>query len=274
MNLVPAICTQCNGIVDVDPSRESAVCRFCGTVFAVENAINNYNIQNNYYQTTYNVQNNVHNAKRGAVESVLGFVERKKDAEERRIAEAKRLAEEQKRLAKEKRKKAMPVYGCIIFVLGLLLLFRAFSYRSGATAIFALIVLLIGFTIVSKEVTTRKKAKKYRNYTDMIVNQHTTNIDEIASAFSLPYSVVEKDLKKMIGSGFLRGAYIHQGNRQIIINQPQQVARTAPIQQNFAQQPPVAQNQPKMVLCKSCGANNTFTSDGVHECEYCGASIK
>ena len=31
--LVPAICTQCGGQVQVDPSQEAAVCQYCGTPF-------------------------------------------------------------------------------------------------------------------------------------------------------------------------------------------------------------------------------------------------
>jgi hypothetical protein len=44
--LVPAICTQCGGQVQVDPSQEAAVCQYCGTPFIVEKAIQNYSIQN------------------------------------------------------------------------------------------------------------------------------------------------------------------------------------------------------------------------------------
>ena len=44
--LVPAICTQCGGQVEVDPTQEAAVCKYCGTPFIVEKAIQNYSIQN------------------------------------------------------------------------------------------------------------------------------------------------------------------------------------------------------------------------------------
>ncbi len=46
--LVPAICTQCGARLEVDPSQEAAICKYCGTPFIVERAINNYN---NYYNT-------------------------------------------------------------------------------------------------------------------------------------------------------------------------------------------------------------------------------
>ena len=43
---MPAVCTQCGAQLEVDPSQEAAVCRYCGTPFIVEKAIQNYTIQN------------------------------------------------------------------------------------------------------------------------------------------------------------------------------------------------------------------------------------
>ncbi len=42
--LVPAKCTNCGGVLDVDPSQEAAVCRFCDSAFIVQKAIQNYNL--------------------------------------------------------------------------------------------------------------------------------------------------------------------------------------------------------------------------------------
>ena len=44
MSLVPAICTQCGAHIEVDNTLEAAICKFCGTAFIVEKAVNNYNI--------------------------------------------------------------------------------------------------------------------------------------------------------------------------------------------------------------------------------------
>ncbi len=56
MPLVKAQCTNCPGILDVDPSLKSAVCPYCGTTYIVEKAIQNYqfhigNVQNMYAET-------------------------------------------------------------------------------------------------------------------------------------------------------------------------------------------------------------------------------
>lgn len=46
MTLVPAICTQCGSKLEVDPSREAAVCPYCKTPFITQKAINHYNTTN------------------------------------------------------------------------------------------------------------------------------------------------------------------------------------------------------------------------------------
>jgi len=100
MKLVPAVCTQCNARIEVDPSQQAAVCAHCGTAFVVKQAITHYHvIQTN----TYNIETNVH-AKRGVVESVLGYVQQKKDAERRKIEEAQRQEEERKERKRQRRR--------------------------------------------------------------------------------------------------------------------------------------------------------------------------
>ena len=49
MPLVKAQCTNCGGTLEVDNSKEAAICPFCNTPYIVEKAINNYttNVTNN-----------------------------------------------------------------------------------------------------------------------------------------------------------------------------------------------------------------------------------
>lgn len=46
MPLVPAICSQCGALLQVDPSKDAAICPYCETSFVNEKVINNYNIRN------------------------------------------------------------------------------------------------------------------------------------------------------------------------------------------------------------------------------------
>ena len=48
MPIVAAKCTQCGADVQVDNSQEAAVCKYCGTPFIVETAINNFHITQNF----------------------------------------------------------------------------------------------------------------------------------------------------------------------------------------------------------------------------------
>lgn len=41
---VQAKCTNCGAALEVDPTQEAAICKFCNTPFIVQKAINNYNI--------------------------------------------------------------------------------------------------------------------------------------------------------------------------------------------------------------------------------------
>ena len=47
MPLVNAKCTNCGANLNVDSSKEAAVCEYCGSAFIVEKAINNYNVNAN-----------------------------------------------------------------------------------------------------------------------------------------------------------------------------------------------------------------------------------
>lgn len=47
MPLVNAMCTNCNGNLQVDSSKDAAICPYCGSAYIVEKAVNNYNITNN-----------------------------------------------------------------------------------------------------------------------------------------------------------------------------------------------------------------------------------
>lgn len=44
MALVPAKCTQCGANIEVDETKEAGICKYCGTAFITEKAINNYTI--------------------------------------------------------------------------------------------------------------------------------------------------------------------------------------------------------------------------------------
>ena len=86
IDLVPAVCTQCGATLEVDPTQEAAVCKFCNTPFIVSKAINNYTIEHADHVTV---------DLKGSVDSVLDFADKQmeKSREERK---EKRLLENEK----------------------------------------------------------------------------------------------------------------------------------------------------------------------------------
>lgn len=57
MPIVPAKCTQCNANIEIDNTKDAAICKFCGCAFVVEKAINHYNtyIQQNFAGAVVNM---------------------------------------------------------------------------------------------------------------------------------------------------------------------------------------------------------------------------
>lgn len=56
MTFIPAKCTQCNANIEVDNSKEAALCPYCGAAFITEKAIVNYNTTTTN-NTTINAEN-------------------------------------------------------------------------------------------------------------------------------------------------------------------------------------------------------------------------
>nr|MCR4594117.1 hypothetical protein [Clostridiales bacterium] len=55
MSLVQAKCTNCGANLEVDNTKDAAICPACNTPYIVEKAINNYNNTININNATFNV---------------------------------------------------------------------------------------------------------------------------------------------------------------------------------------------------------------------------
>ncbi len=97
--MMPAICTQCGGPVQVDTQRANAICQYCGSQIIIEKP------------------------KLSAVESVLSFV----NDQQKRIDDAKKAKKEEERKAREEADKSFKKYGLVyLFVMFVLFGFLAF----------------------------------------------------------------------------------------------------------------------------------------------------
>ncbi|QDK70196.1 hypothetical protein [Lactococcus protaetiae] len=139
----------------------------------------------------------------------------------------------------------------------ILILFAILGFFSNInhieTAFFSLIIYGAGAYLVLKKASkTKLKAKKYKAYLDLIINQGIIDSNEIGNRLEISNSSVNNDIQEMITAGYLPNNY----------NIPLE-----PIYHNNNIQ------QEKVVKCPACGANNKITVGKVSECEYCGTQI-
>jgi hypothetical protein len=133
--------------------------------------------------------------------------------------------------------------------------------------IIGLAMIVGGVLVLRKASKTKKTAAKYKKYIDIVVNQNTRSIDNIAATAGLSYDVAVKDLQDMINIGYLKDAYVNKGSREIILKQNEPEAYTQASTNDLANTQKIA------VRCPGCGANNIVVVGRVSECEYCGTPI-
>ncbi|MEQ8235210.1 MAG: hypothetical protein ABRQ23_00355 [Syntrophomonadaceae bacterium] len=141
------------------------------------------------------------------------------------------------------------------------------SNDSAGGIIVGLAMIVGGVIVLRKASETKKTAAKYKKYIDIVVNHNIRSIDNIAATVGLSYDVAVKDLQDMINIGYLKDAYINQGNREIVLKQNESAAYA---QASTSDQ---AATQKLAVRCPGCGANNVVVVGRVLECEYCGTPI-
>ena len=120
VKFVPGVCPKCGGQLEVDPTQEAAVCKYCGTPFIVDKAIQNYNISNAHIDHVDKVTVDM----KGSVDSVVGFFEREIDKSRESRREDKKIeAENQKEFLRSSWKIFLVMFGVVIvmWVLGNLL---------------------------------------------------------------------------------------------------------------------------------------------------------
>ena len=120
VKIVPAICTQCGGTVEVDRTKEESSCPFCGTTFIVEKAINNYNVKYASIEHADNVTIDVG----GAVKEVLDFAGNQ-------MKEERKVRQEQRKIDSEIHKRNSAAF------------FKLFGFMFAGMLVFALIAFVI-----------------------------------------------------------------------------------------------------------------------------------
>lgn len=163
--------------------------------------------------------------------------------------------------------RVITICGFVSLAISLMGFLVSISEGFGSDDISTIIFFIIaGAALVLTGNNITKNAGKYKKYLSIIVNQGITSIDSIASASSVSYEAAKKDIEKMIDKGYFSGAYINDGSRELVL--PRADYKESMEQNNNEQH-----METKVVVCKSCGANNTVIVGKTAECEFCGSPI-
>lgn len=94
VKMVPAICTQCNAALEIDPSKDAAICPYCGTPFVVEKAVERYKAKYHIEHAEIHVQ--------GLGASIANTIKNHQDnLHKERMMKLEAEAEEQRRKREE-----------------------------------------------------------------------------------------------------------------------------------------------------------------------------
>ena len=139
------------------------------------------------------------------------------------------------------------------------------------------------------------RGKMVREYLDVIVNKRFFEIDEIARIVSKQPDKVASEISFLIRTGYLPDAYLNEEATRVVVpaverhlameadlerrmeaqtgdtgrSEPSSADHRVPETQERSAPPPV----PRLVTCRSCGANNIVTPGHPRECEFCGSLI-
>lgn len=173
-------------------------------------------------------------------------------------------------------KKKYITIGVILIVIGLMTI--------SDSALMGLFLMVGGIALIVYSEKLVKDAARRKKYMDLIINNQVYSLEKIASICNVQYSIVLKELNQLISFGVLKGAYIDESKRQVVLpntlNTAGNITMTQTLENGFVSMTqtiggatPV--QQPKMVaaVCPGCGAKMSIPEGTVVECEYCAATV-
>lgn len=173
--------------------------------------------------------------------------------------------------------KTLNTVGWVLAVFSVIYLFGAISGEMPANSgLIAFVYFGVGSALMIYGAKRMKEnAEKFKKYISVVINTNQTSIDNIAAAIPTDYEQAKNDLQKMIDDGYFQGAYIDASNREIVLSKREN-SPSMNMSGNNIQYENKNMEQPrfKVVICKSCGANNTVAEGNLCECEYCGSPLQ
>lgn len=144
----------------------------------------------------------------------------------------------------------------------------------GKSPVTGLFMIIGGIALIVYAGQMAKRAKRNKQYIDMIVNQQITSLDKIASVNNISYENVLKEVKQLISLGVLKGAQIDEMRHTIMVAQPERPQMAPPqYQQGYAQNDIPQAPQFVTVACPGCGAKMSVQRGTTVSCEYCDTPV-
>lgn len=157
-------------------------------------------------------------------------------------------------------------------ILGMLGVLSDSADFSGSSAYSMVTLFGGGIALIISGKATKRLVRRYKKYADIVTDQGTTSIEEIAAAMPVSRDTAVKDLQKMINKGLFAGASIDPARSEIIL--PGTYAGACANDRENVRDGSVAQKgQEIAVTCKNCGASNKVGKNSVGVCEFCGSPI-
>lgn len=150
-------------------------------------------------------------------------------------------------------------FGIIYLVAGLT---GSLQAETEGDVVFGVTVMLIlfcggGIGLLVHRNKCKKLADLYDKYVPCITGSQVNDIARLASMVGVTYDIALGDLKKLLGFGALKDAYMDLQRGKIIL--PNVIADSRPN---------------SVVICPHCGGSNKFPAGQIGSCEYCDMPLK
>lgn len=163
--------------------------------------------------------------------------------------------------------------GKIYVIIGVILILAGLGSISDS---FLLAVFFVagGIALINYSKKIKKRALRYKQYIELIVNRDETSLDKIAGICNLQYEALVKELQLMIDKNVLDGAIIDPVSRTITIRKAAPMRPASYIDTAYQTEDNVPV-QPVEVscVCPGCGAKNIVVKGTTVNCEYCDSPI-
>lgn len=135
--------------------------------------------------------------------------------------------------------------------------------------------IVIGALLIYFSMKRSKLAKTFKIYVQMLSNDKTYSIENLASQLGTSQDVVKENLKLLIYKKFFVNAYIDVEGNCVVFPQTTNIVHT-----NIQQSTDIEQNtnqatiEYKTATCKNCGGIGKIQKGTVSDCEFCGSKIQ